>query len=170
MAEMKFPHSSFDFVYSSLAMHYLKDWRPTLRNIHSLLNPKGTFLFSTHHPVYWSADIIQEKTEKSRLLGYVKSNSHLKKIYGDYQNARKINDVWFGNMGISYYHKSISEIIHEIWQSAFIIVDFIEPKPQKSLKRISPEDYALMSKIPLFMIFELKKKNGQSITFHSKLQ
>lgn len=135
MAKLKFPNSSFDFIYSSLAMHYLKDWRPTLKSIHKILKPKGTFLFSTHHPVYWSADMIKEKSEKSRLLGYSKKNNRLKKIYGDYQNSHKINEVWFGSMEVSYYHKPIAEIIHEIMESGFEIKDFTEPKPKSSLKK-----------------------------------
>jgi SAM-dependent methyltransferase len=157
MAKMKFPDSSFDFVYSSLAMHYLKDWRPALKNIYKNLKPKGTFLFSTHHPVYWSAEIIVDKNKKSRLLGYTKVNHQLKNVWGDYQNAHRVNDIWFGNMEVSYYHNPISKILKEVRESSFVVADFIEPKPQISLRKISVDDYALMSKIPMFMIFELRK-------------
>ena len=157
MAKLKFPDSSFDLVYSSLAMHYLKDWRATLKSIKKILKPKGAFLFSTHHPVYWSAEIILEKSGKSRLLGYAKAGGRLKKIWGDYQNAHKINDVWFGNMEVNYYHNPISKILMEIRESGLMVADFLEPKPQASLKKVSLDDYALMSRIPMFMIFELRK-------------
>jgi SAM-dependent methyltransferase len=157
MRKMKFPHASFDFVYSSLAMHYLSDWQSTLKKIHRSLKPRGTFLFSTHHPAYWSAEIIQAKHGKSKLLGYEKIGCRLKRIYGDYQNRRQIHDVWFENMAVSYYHKPLSEIFHEIRSAGFVVEDFLEPKPRPSLKKINADDYVLYSRIPLFMIFELRR-------------
>ncbi len=157
MRKIDFPKNSFDFAYSSLAMHYLKDWAPTLKKIRAALRPDGTFLFSTHHPVYWSAEILRGKNGKSRLLGYEKANGRLKRVWGDYQNTHRIDDIWFGDMEVSYYHNPISKILKEIKESGFVVADFIEPKPQASLRKADMDDYALFSKIPLFMIFELKK-------------
>ncbi len=158
MRKMNFPGSSFDFAYSSLAMHYLRDWRPTLRNLHKVLKPDGLFLFSTHHPAYWSAEIIQNKSEKTRLLGYTKKHGRPMKVYGDYQSTHKIDDRWFGNMEVSYYHRPLAEILLEIGESGFVITDFIEPRPQKLLKKISRDDFEVMNKIPLFMILETRKQ------------
>lgn len=157
MRKMKFPQASVDFVYSSLAMHYLADWRSTLKKIYRLLKPRGTFLFSTHHPASWSAEIIQARHNKAKLLGYEKIGDRLKRIYGDYQNRHQIHDVWFGNMAVSYYHKPLSEIFEEIRSAGFVVADFLEPKPRPSLKKIAADEYLLYSRIPLFMIFELKK-------------
>ncbi|HKF46746.1 MAG TPA: class I SAM-dependent methyltransferase [Terracidiphilus sp.] len=157
MRKLNFPGNSFDFVYSSLAMHYLKDWRPTLRGIRNVLKPNGRFLFSTHHPAYWSGEIIQSGNKKSRLLGYAKTGDRLKKVWGDYQHSRRINDVWFGNMEVSYYHHPLSKILKEIRDSGFEVVDLIEPKPLASLKKVAEDDYALYNRIPLFMVFELRK-------------
>ena len=158
MRTMQFPDASFDFVYSSLAMHYLPHWQSTLTKIHRLLRPRGTFLFSTHHPVYWSAEIIHTKGDKSRLLGYQKQSGRLKKIYGNYQERRRIDDIWFGDMPVSYYHKPLSEIFREIRNAGFMVEDFIEPKPKASLQKVDADNYALYRHIPLFMIFELKKR------------
>lgn len=160
MRTMKFPSASFDFVYSSLAMHYLPEWEPTLKKIYRLLTPRGTFLFSTHHPSYWSAGTMQAKHRTEKLLGYTKIGGRLK-IYGDYHNRRQIHDVWFGDMAVSFYHKPLSEIFCEIRSAGFVVEDFLEPKPQLRLKKLDAEAYLLHSRIPLFMIFELRKGGNQ---------
>jgi len=46
----------------------------------------------------------------------------------------------------------------DIIKSGFFISDFIEPKPVKAAIKVRPNFYEIHSKIPLFMIFELKKK------------
>ena len=158
MRRMKFPKSSFDFVYSSLAMHYLRDWRPTLKSIHAALKPRGAFLFSTHHPACWSAEILPKKHGSRRLLGYSSVNGRPRQIWGDYQRTRKVTDVWFGNMKVSFYHKPLASIFHEIQESGFAVTDFVEPQPLPALKKISAEHYALFSRIPLFVVMELKKR------------
>src|SRR3989338_3961687 len=70
MEKLNFPDNSFDFVYSSLTMHYIKDWTKTLNDIHKILKKDGTFLFSTHHPVKWGASVNRSKEKNSFLMGY----------------------------------------------------------------------------------------------------
>lgn len=53
MMNLKFPDSTFDLVYSSLAFHYSKDWDVLLAGLHKVLIKGGTLLFSTHNPDYW---------------------------------------------------------------------------------------------------------------------
>ena len=165
MRKINFPKSSFDFIYSSLALHYLKDWTKVLEKIHKILKKDGTFLFSTHHPMIWGAEKersgIEEKRSKDKrwtLMGYVKYGDGKKyKVYGDYFKTRKITDTWFDEFEISYYHKALSLIIKEILNSGFKIIDFIEPKPIDAAKKKDRRFWEIRRKIPLFMIFELKK-------------
>ena len=165
MEKLNFSRSSFDFVYSSLALHYLKDWTKTLKNIYKVLKKDGVFLFSTHHPVEWGAEKGRagktkkiSKDERWVLMGYVKySDKEKYKVYGDYLNPRKVKDIWFDEFEISYYHQPLSLIIKKILDSGFKIVDFIEPKPINSAKNKDRRFWEIHQKIPLFMIFELKK-------------
>src|SRR5262249_46461694 len=41
---------SFDGIVSSLALHYIRDWSPTLDEFRRILKPNGWLLLSTHHP------------------------------------------------------------------------------------------------------------------------
>jgi ubiquinone/menaquinone biosynthesis C-methylase UbiE len=57
------PEASFDVVYSSLALHYLKDLSGLLTKVYRALIPDGHLVFSVEHPIYtapshpgWSVD------------------------------------------------------------------------------------------------------------------
>lgn len=158
MERLSFAATSFDLVYSSLTMHYVKDWTKTLRNIHRVLKPNGTFLFSTHHPVKWGAEKYRTKTKNRFIMGYEKIKTKKGTVFGDYLNARKINDVWFKDFKVSYYHRPLSDILRDIAKSGFLISDFLEPRPIRAAAKRDPRFYKIHTKIPLFMIFELTKK------------
>lgn len=53
--------ASFDGIVSSLVLHYLREWGPTLAEFRRILKPKGWFLFSTTHP---ASDTIRLKTDR----------------------------------------------------------------------------------------------------------
>lgn len=59
---------------------------------------------------------------------------------------------------VSYYHKSLSSIIKDIIKSKFEIIDFIEPKSIDAAKEEEVVFWEIHQKIPLFMIFELRKR------------
>jgi len=162
MEKIDLPDNSFDFIYSSLVLHYVSPWTTALTEIHRVLKDDGTFLFSTHHPVTWGGERTRTEKERNSLLGYKKHyDTHTCEIVGDYLNARKINDVWFGDFSVSYYHRSLSDIFKDINISGFEISDFSEPKAVDAAKAIDPIFWEIHQKLPLFMIFELKKKKSE---------
>lgn len=149
----------FDFIYSSLAMHYVESWEKTLNSISGVMKDDAIFLFSTHHPATWGAQKMRTENERTSLLGYKKLNKNQEcEVVGDYLNTRKINDVWFGNFDVSYYHRPLENIIADILASDFEIVDFAEPKAVSAAKEKDKVFYEIHDKIPLFMIFALRKK------------
>lgn len=158
MEEMDFPYNTFDYVYSSLTMHYLSNWVKTLKNIRKVLKKRGVFLFSTHHPVRFGAQKDSKTDEYKFLLGYSKNKkTKACDIYGDYLNTRQIRSVWNNSLEVFYYHKSFSSILKDILKSGFNIVDFLEPKPIDLAKEKDIAFWKIHQKIPLFMIFELRK-------------
>jgi SAM-dependent methyltransferase len=158
MEKLDFPDATFDFIYSSLVMHYISSWEKTLQNIHRALKPGGTFLFSTHHPVTYGAQRSRSETERSSMLGYTKHyDTHTADVVGDYLGTRKIDDVWFGDFPISYIHRPMQDLMRDILSSPLTLVDFEEPKAIEKCKDVDPSFYEIHQKIPQFMIFELKK-------------
>jgi len=159
MEKLNFSTDSFDFVYSSLVMHYVDSWDKTLASISNVLKKGGSFLFSTHHPVKWSGARIRSDNEVSVLLGY-KKNKELKtcEVLGDYLNTRKIDDTWFGDFKVTYVHRSMSEMLKDILKSDFELKDFLEPKAIDKCRDVDPMFWEIHQKLPTFMIFELVKK------------
>jgi SAM-dependent methyltransferase len=148
----------FDFIYSSLTFHYIEDWNKLFTKLHRFLNHGGEILFSMHHPIKWCSETIRNSDKNSFILGYEKEKkTGSYKIYGDYLNPREINDRLFGKIDIKYYHKPFSEIVNTIHQNNFKITEVVEPKPIGESKLSNPDFYETYSKIPLFMIFKLKK-------------
>src|SRR5215211_4985707 len=52
MESLAFPEASFDLVVSSLAFHYVRDYRGLVARIAAWLAPGGLLVFSTEHPIY----------------------------------------------------------------------------------------------------------------------
>lgn len=49
---LELPEAAFDFVYSSLTLHYIDDLPRLLATVHSALMPGGRLVFSIEHPIY----------------------------------------------------------------------------------------------------------------------
>lgn len=147
----------FDFVYSSLALHYVSDWRPVLNEVRNLLNPNGTFLFSVQHPIYWGSEVIMDDARRGKLLGYLKNNADELNIYGDYLSERQLKTVKYGSLEVATFNKSISKMFQEIRESGFQIIDFLEPQPVIGAKEVDELHYGLYSRIPIIMVIELKE-------------
>jgi len=47
---LRFAKESFDLVFSPLALHYVLEWEPLMREFHRVTRPNGALVFSTHHP------------------------------------------------------------------------------------------------------------------------
>src|SRR5439155_10747126 len=50
--DAEFPADRFDLVVSSLAFHYVREYRELVRRIAGWLAPQGLLVYSTEHPIY----------------------------------------------------------------------------------------------------------------------
>lgn len=158
MRHLSFEPESFDFVYSSLAIHYVQDWKSVFSAVHKILKRGGVFLFSTHHPIKWAAQADKKGASSSFTMGYTKrEDQNDYEVYGDYLNERQITDVLAEGLKVTYYHKPLSSILSDIRDSGFEILDFAEPKAVPKAASERKDFYEIHQKIPLFMIFKLKK-------------
>ncbi len=157
MEEISFSDESFDFVYSSLAIHYLEDWRKVFKEVFRVLKPSSFFLFSCSHPVRFSMDNVSNDTNSILRLELSK-NKETKElsITGDYLSKRKIVDS-LGSETVDTWIMPIGDIIKTATDAGFQIETLVEPKPLEELKQINPNTYLRLSKIPEFVIFKLKK-------------
>lgn len=69
MERLELPAESFELVYSSLALHYVKDLNGLMSDVFRSLVPGGRLVFSVEHPIFtaptypdWSLDGMGRKT------------------------------------------------------------------------------------------------------------
>ncbi len=160
MGHLNFPDSSFDFVYSSLAIHHIENWAKTFKEVYRVLKPNSYFLFSCGHPVKYAMEVLDTETHRISKLE-ISRNKETKEItiVGDYLNKTKYIDE-LGKDTVNSWHKSFSEIASELFSAGFLIEQIVEPRPLKKLEEISPETYKRLMKIPEFVIFRLLKPNN----------
>lgn len=158
MQKLDFEPESFDYVYSSLVLHYVDSWQEVFRSVSRVLRPGGKFLFSVHHPATWGALRTRDGGIRSSLLGYKKfKETGTCEIVGDYLNTRQIDDVWFGDFEVSYFHRSMQEMMKDILDSDLRLFDYLEPKAVDKCREVDPVFWEIHRKIPIFAIFELQK-------------
>ncbi|MBT2572202.1 class I SAM-dependent methyltransferase [Planococcus sp. ISL-110] len=134
---LPFGDQSFDFIVSSLTLHYLKDWQAVFAEFSRVLKPGGNFLLSIHHPL---TDL--------QLL----DEAH-------YFSAELIVDQW--NKGgktyqVPFYRRPLNEILNTLLVH-FAIEHVTEPKPTAVFKELASEQYDHLMKSPNFLILKVGK-------------
>lgn len=113
----------FDFIYSSLAFHYVKDFDIFAKDMFSILNDDGQLLFSQEHPIITATvdgNGHFNKDENGNRVSYTFSN------YND-PGERRIH--WYVD-GVVKYHRTFSGVINALVKAGFEIEEICEPVPE----------------------------------------
>lgn len=135
--KLPFEDESFDFIVSSLVLHYIKDWSKPFSEFRRILKPNGTLLFSTHHPLM---DIKLSKNS-------------------DYFSTEYIVDQWERQgklIDVPFYRRPLQEILNETL-GYFSLGKIVEPQPTKEFQLKEPEKYERLMKNPHFLIVKAEK-------------
>lgn len=138
----------FDFIVSSLAFHYVEDYKKLIKDIYNLLEEGGILIFSQEHPLTTSYSIGERWTK----------NEKEQKIYANISNygiEGERNIKWFIE-NVKKYHRNFSTIINTLVEVGFQIEKVIEPMPDEYILKVYPEYYDLFHK-PDFLILKVKK-------------
>ncbi len=126
--------ASFDLVVCVLVLHYLKDWRPTLREFGRVLRPGGLLVFSTHHPF---TDLEMSPT-------------------GDYFATDLIEDEW--DIGkVQFFRRPLSKITRDLFDAGFLIEEIAEPQPIKPPADVVFNSYERIMKTPMRVLIRARK-------------
>lgn len=162
MEKLEFPDASFDLAYSSLAIHYVDDWTPALKEAHRVLKPGAQYIFSCGHPLDSATEHSKDGQIKSSLLGRkILGEAGERIVYGDYlapdSNGVKPIDGMLGAIDVRVYHRPFSKMIEHILTAGFTIERLVEPQPEIDMKKIDPGMFEQLRRIPTFIIWVLKK-------------
>lgn len=148
MEEIAQIKEAFDVVVSSLAFHYVEDFAGVVRNIYTLLDKNGVFIFSQEHPFVtchsggdrWTRD---ENGEKKHMN------------LANYGVEGKRETTWFVD-NVKKYHRTFSNIINTLIEAGFSVEQMVEPLPTAEILESYPEHRDLLHK-PDFLILKVKK-------------
>lgn len=141
-------NESFDVVVSSLALQYVEDFVGVVKNIYTLLDTDGIFIFSQEHPLVtchsggsrWTRD---ENGEKK----------HVNLANYGVEGEREVK--WFVN-NVKVYHRTFSKIVNTLLEAGFSIENMIEPLPTLEMLERYPDYKDLLHK-PDFLLMKVKK-------------
>jgi ubiquinone/menaquinone biosynthesis C-methylase UbiE len=158
MEKLDFPDRTFDFAYSSLALHYLSDWSQTFTEVFRILKPNSYFLFSCNHPLLSAMDTTERSDEVRIRQLSMATNKKTKtvEIVGDYLE-RHANVDGVSGLEVTTWHKSMTEILNESASAGFVLDVLLEPKPLQEMEEVSPLNFEKLSKIPFFILFRLSR-------------
>lgn len=123
MADLSFLKRKFDVAFSSLALHYIEDFGTFVKDVYSLLNDGGYFIFSQEHPMTTApiAGASWSRDPEGNVLHYNLT---------DYTRGGKRSTRWIVD-GVEKYHRTFSEIINALVTAGFTIEKMLEPIPTK---------------------------------------
>ena len=135
---LPFGEGVFDVVVSSLVLHYLEDWAPTLAELRRVLRPGGRLVASVDHP--FVAYTIQEPRP-------------------DYFATTSYAFDWtFGGRTVpmKFWRKPLHAMTDAFTTAGFRISAISEPQPDPAARDLFPEDFYAFSATPCFLFFVLE--------------
>ena len=148
MEEASFSEGSFDVVVSSLALHYIEDYKSLVARIAGWLVEGGRFVFSTEHPIY-AARATDE--------GWIRrpdgtASGWLLDRYSD-DGVRERQ--WFVS-GVRRFHRSMATLLNGLVRADFTIERVEEPVPDEEWLTSHPQA-ADETRRPMFLLVQARK-------------
>ncbi|GIO28260.1 ubiquinone biosynthesis methyltransferase UbiE [Ornithinibacillus bavariensis] len=136
--KLPFADNSFDYIISSLTLHYMENWDHPFREFKRILKPNGILLFSVHH---------------------IFTDLKLRQDY-HYFSTEQLTDEWNKEgktYTVPFYRRPLQAIINKTIQY-FSLQEIIEPQPTMNMKDQAPRVYENLMKSPQFLIIKSGKQ------------
>ena len=124
MTDISALDEKFDFIYSSLAFHYVRDFDIFARDMYSLLNVGGQLLFSQEHP------IITATVDGAGHFNKDENGNRISYTFSNYNQSGERKIHWYVD-GVVKYHRTFSDIITALAKAGFVIEEVCEPVPEE---------------------------------------
>ena len=137
---------SFDLVVSSLALHYVADYRLIAERIFTALKGGGRFVFSVEHPVCTANPVGWFRDANNNLLHWPLDN---------YQEEGERYTRWFIE-GVRKYHRTNSTYVNTLVSVGFRIEHLGEPVPTPNALSSCPGLATEFRRPPFLLIVALR--------------
>ncbi len=156
MHKLPFEDNFFDFVYSSLAIHYSETPESVYKEIYRVLKKEGQLLFSIGHPLRWACDETVIDGIKCRVIAHGEDNDNDFMI-GNYNTFKKHDHYFKNGEVLSFYVGSPSLHFKLLKKVGFTVEDFSEGICTDEAKDIDYNYWNKYHEIPQFMAFLVRK-------------
>ena len=156
MHKLPFEDNSFDFVYSSLAIHYSDNPESVYKEIYRVLKTNGELLFSIGHPLRWACEERIIDGVNCRVIAHGIDNENDLEI-GNYNSFKKHDHYFKNGEVLSFYVGSPSYHFKTLKKVGFNIEDFSEGICTEEAKDIDYNYWNKYHEIPQFMAFLVRK-------------
>lgn len=124
MEDYEYPRESFDLVISSLAIHYIAEYKKLISNVYKTLKIGGNFVFSVEHPVFTAEGSEDWRySDTGEILDFPVDNYY-------YEGKRTAN---FLGEKVTKYHRTLTTYINTLLCNGFSINAVIEPQPPSDM-------------------------------------
>lgn len=156
MHDLPFKDGEFDFVYSSLAVHYSGEPEKVFDEVRRVLKDEGEFLFSVGHPLRWSCEHVEINGKEFRAIAHGVDNDN-GEVIGGYNTFAK-HDHHFGTGEVlEFYSGSPSFYYKTLKRAGFVVEDFSEGVCTDEAKELDYNYWSRYHEVPQFMAFLAKK-------------
>jgi SAM-dependent methyltransferase len=131
---LPFPDGAFDLVVCALAIHYVKDKVPSLKELHRVLRPGGALVLSTQHPT----------------IDWLRKG-------GSYFDVVEEVDTWRLGVDVRFWREPLTVLCDAIHRAGFLIERLVEPEPSELIRERWPDDYEDLRRAPGFLAMRLIK-------------
>lgn len=148
MEDLKLPDNEFDIILSSLALHYIKDYKSIVQNIYKWLKPGGLFIFSAEHPIF---------TSYGTQDWYYDKNGKILHFPVDNYYCEGEREAFFLGQKVTKYHRTLTTYLNTLLENNLIIKNIIEPKPPEKMRHL-PEMQNEMRRPMMLIVSALKMR------------
>jgi len=156
MHKLNFKDSEFDFVYSSLTIHYSEYPKKVYEEILRVLKPGGALQFSVGHPMRWASERIQLDNVTTKVLGY-SEDQNKPRLYGSYSSFQQYDETFSSGEVLRFWVAPPSMHFQLLSEVGFAVESFVETRAIDECKEVDPYYYERYSKFPQFTLFVAKK-------------
>jgi ubiquinone/menaquinone biosynthesis C-methylase UbiE len=126
---LELPEAAFDFAYSALTFHYIRDFERLTRMIHRTLVPGGSTVFTIEHPIFMAASHPHWITDEDGRKTWPVNRYSI-------EGERRTD--WFAK-GVVKHHRTIGTTLNTLIRIGFTIKAVEEFSPSPAQIKANPE-------------------------------
>ena len=149
LEDAAFPAARFDLVVSSLALHYVDDYRGLMARVAGWLAPGGVLVYSTEHPLY---------TGRLPGEGWVRDAAGTRWAVDRYADEGARDESWFVP-GVRKVHRTLATLVNGLVDAGLVVERILEPVPGEQWLQAHPQMNDERRR-PMFLLARARKPAG----------